>query len=314
MRIFSIVVTYNALRNDWLHKCLDSLLSSDLRTEIIVVDNASTDETCQVIKDRYPAVILIENRENIGFGAANNQGLEYGIKNSGDYFFLLNQDAWVEKDCIQKLVAVGNANPEYAVISPMHLNGSGSALDYYFSYFISPQFCKFIYSDFVLGKIENTIYELPFVNAAAWLLPKKTLEVVGGFSPAFFHYREDDNYCQRVIYHKMKIGISPLAKIYHDREGVIKIENNVESELKAKLLKYSNPLLTTCAEHEIKQLKKSLLKNLLMRRSQQVQRDRAKLDFLINRVPELDEYKEFSQTKSLYKFLRITIKNDDDGR
>ena len=54
------------------------------------------------------------------------------------------------------------------------------------------------------------------VNAAAWLIPKKTLEIVGGFSPLFFLYGEDDNYCQRVKFHNLKIGICPGSYIKHD--------------------------------------------------------------------------------------------------
>src|SRR5690606_5865627 len=57
-----------------------------------------------------------------------------------------------------------------------------------------------------------------FVCAAAWLIPRNTLKVVGGFSPTFFHYGEDDNYCQRVLYFNLKIGICPDARIFHDRE------------------------------------------------------------------------------------------------
>lgn len=305
MKIFSLIVTFNAMRHNWIYKCLDSLLSSDLSTEIIVVDNASTDETCQVIKDRYPSVILIENRENKGFGAANNQGFEYGIKNNADYFFLLNQDAWIEKGCIQQLVNVAEINLDFGVISPLHLNGKGDALDYNFSNYIGPASCPGLYSDFILGRAEKKIYPAKFVNAAAWLLPRKSLEIVGGFSPAFFHYGEDDNYCQRVLFHQLKIGVYPFTRIFHDRESRILTPDVNNSKERTWKLKYSNPSVDCDIRSEITYLRKNLFKNKVMRRGQSVKNDRAELNFLEVEVPKLEIYRQKSQSPNSYTFLNL---------
>jgi GT2 family glycosyltransferase len=75
------------------------------------------------------------------------------------------------------------------------------------------------YSDHVLGRQLQDVYDVPFVNAAGWLLSKTCLMTVGGFDPIFFHYGEDDNYCQRVSYHGFKIGVLPSTYMVHDREG-----------------------------------------------------------------------------------------------
>lgn len=305
MKVFSIIVTYNALRHDWIYKCLDSLLSSDLSTDILVVDNASSDETCQVIRQKYPSVILIENKENRGFGAANNQGFEYGIKNNADYFFLLNQDAWIEKDSLQQLVAVSEINPDYGVISPLHLSGKGNALDFNFSNYICPAFCPNFYSDFVLGKTEKKLYPVKFVNAAAWLLPHKSLEIIGGFSPAFFHYGEDDNYCQRVLFHQLKVGVYPFAKIFHDRENREVISHMNSNRLNTRILKYSNPSVVYDLQSEIRYLRRNLFKNKLMQRKNSTNNDRTELNFLENEVPQLEIYRKESQTLNSYKFLNI---------
>ena len=64
----------------------------------------------------------------------------------------------------------------------------------------------------------DDVYNTHYVNAAAWLLPRKTLEMIGGFDPIFFHYGEDDNYMNRVLYHGFKIGICPKVRIVHDTE------------------------------------------------------------------------------------------------
>lgn len=305
MKIFTIIVTYNALTQDWLYKCLDSLMSSALSTEIICVDNGSTDATCQIIKSKYPSVILIENKENKGFGAANNQGFEYGIRNNADYFFLLNQDAWIETDTLEKLVQQYKNNPEYGIISPLHLNGVGDALDYNFSNYITPTNCPKLYSDFVLGIPEDKIYPTNFVNAAAWLLPIKSLKVVGGFSPAFFHYGEDNNYCQRIIFHKFKIGVFPFAKIFHDREGSRENVSNVYLSDKLRKLKYSNPFVDYDLASELRYLKRKIIKDKIMLRKNVMKTNREQLKFLINEAPTLESYKNESKKTNSFSFLNI---------
>lgn len=216
--ILSIIVTYNGLKNNWIEKCLNSLLASSQKTDIIVIDNASTDETIKYIAEKFPSVETVKSNKNLGFGQANNMGLKKCLNENYNYAFLLNQDAWVEKDTIEKLIKISIQEPEFGILSPVHLNGKGNALDLNFSYHVAPQNCKHFYSDIFFNKIK-LIYPLKFVNAAAWLLTKTCIEKVGGFSPTFYHYAEDDNYCHRTLWNKLKIGIVPESRIYHDREN-----------------------------------------------------------------------------------------------
>jgi len=242
-KVFSIIVTYNAEKNNWLYKCIDSLISSELKTAIIIVDNFSTDSTCEIIKKRYPSVFLIENKQNLGFGKANNVGIKKAYELGADYFFLLNQDAWIENETILKLVKIAKQNPEFGILTPMHLNGKGNALDYNFSYYLSVNFCKNIFSDIYMRNFEDKIYSLKFVNAACWLISKGCIETVGGFSPTFFHYGEDVNYCHRLLYHGYEIGVVPDARVYHDREerpSSVFFDNSLKYKRKIVLF-LSNP-------------------------------------------------------------------------
>lgn len=274
-----LIVTYNATRNNWIYNCLSSLVNSTYPPEIIVIDNCSTDNTRDIIENEYPQVHLIKNSTNLGFGKANNLGFETALRNGADYFFLLNQDAWVETDTIEKLVKVHKKNPEYGIISPLHLNGVGDALDFNFSNYISPNHCKNLYSDYVLNKVENRIYESGFINAAAWLVSKECLRKVGGFSPTFFHYGEDDNYIQRLKYKGLKIGVLPTARIFHDREQ--RSENTFfkseVSEERRFLLEYSNPNKNLSIDSELKKLKLSLLKYKMLR-------DKTASKFILNKI------------------------------
>src|SRR5690554_6368794 len=215
MTIKAIIVTYNPAQ--WLDKCLGSLNKSNVKLDVIVIDNGSTDGSIEIIKNDYPNVRLIINSENKGFGAANNQGLSIALNERADYAFLLNQDAWIEPNTIEKLIEVSQNNKGFGVLSPIHLNGKGDALDQNFSNYAGQENSSY-FSDLAINKKPKHIYEVPFINAAAWLVTKECLHNIGGFNPSFFHYGEDSNYCERVKYHKLKIGFVPSALIYHDRE------------------------------------------------------------------------------------------------
>lgn len=257
MKVLAIIVLYNAEKNDWIYKCLNSLAKSTLTCDIIAIDNLSTDKTCNIVEEDFPFVKLIKNEENLGFGQANNIGLKKVIDEDYDYAFLLNQDAWVEPDTIEKLVKQAELNPDYGIISPLHLNGVGDKLDYIFSLYIAPQNCKNLFSDFTLHREMDKIYENYMVCAACWLVSKKCINRVGGFSPTFFHYAEDDNYCHRLHFKNLKIGVYPFAKIFHDRENrpANSFEEQPIATERGLLLTYSNPFRKTSVGKRLQQLR-----------------------------------------------------------
>lgn len=213
-KVFAIIVTYNGMK--WLPECLDSVVNSSIPVTVILIDNNSSDKSVAYVKENYKSIILLEQEKNLGFGKANNIGMAYALKQNADFVFLLNQDAFVESNTIEKLIAVSSKNPQFGVLSPVQLDYSGNSLEAYFFRFMAHSAAKSFYSDFVLSKTIMEIYEVSFIQAAAWLLPIKTIKEVGGFDPMFFHYGEDDNYCQRVLYHNMKIGVASGIFIRHD--------------------------------------------------------------------------------------------------
>ena len=219
MKILTIIVTYNGLR--WYDRCLGSLLASTIPVDVMVVDNASMDGSADWIEAHYPGVNLIRSEKNLGFGQANNIGMRYALDNGYDYVFLLNQDAWLHtNDCIERLVNAAGNNPEYMILSPLWLYGSGERLTTGTEvHMIAMRRTGNDYlSDLYLGRELSEVYETDYMPAAAWLLPRTTLEQIGGFDPLFFHRGEDDNYMQRVRYHKGKIGLCAKVCICHDIE------------------------------------------------------------------------------------------------
>ena len=223
--IYAIVVTYNALR--WVDKCLGSLQTSSVPVHTIVIDNASGDNTVAYIRDKFPDVHLIESKINLGFAKANNIGIKHALDQGADYIFLLNQDAWVEEDTLSVLPGNFEEQPALGIVSPLHLNGDKSGLDWMFIDYMPTEFT----SDLYFNRFKS-FYHLPFVNAAAWLISTSCINRVGGFDTSLFtHYGEDTNYCQRVLYHGFEIGINTKCTICHDRE----FRKNGESEYRNQI-------------------------------------------------------------------------------
>jgi GT2 family glycosyltransferase len=219
-KVAAIVVTYNGLQ--WIDRCLSSLAGSEYPVTTYVVDNSSTDKTVSLIKERFPEVLLEQSQQNLGFGGGNNRGIRVALDAGADFILLLNQDAWVEKDTIGRLVGVYRSQEDYGVLSPIHLNGEGDKLDWNFMNYISkPQNeGRDLYTHLLRSVPLRPVYDVGFVNAAAWLIGRECIEHVGVFDDLLFeHYGEDTNYVRRVRYHGYSIGVVPSAFIYHDREA-----------------------------------------------------------------------------------------------
>jgi GT2 family glycosyltransferase len=234
-----IIVSYNAM--PWLDKCLESIDFS--RYEVVVVDNCSSDGTVAHVHKNYSAVKLFEENQNLGFGQANNIGISYALNQGAEHVFLLNQDAYLVGDALEQLVGFQKQNPEFGILSAIHTDYEISLLDPSFSKYMSHEKNPNFYSDYVLGNDLQSVYEVPFINAAGWLISKNCLKIVGGFDPIFFHYGEDTNYCQRVLYHQLKIGVIPSVymahyhthmKIKKEKLSLKKIYDNYERYIKTK--------------------------------------------------------------------------------
>jgi len=201
--VFIIIVTYNGAR--WIDKNIPSLLLSRYPVKVIVVDNKSTDNTLELL-EKYPEIDIVKSEINLGFGKANNIGMRRALDLGADYLFLLNQDAWIFEDTIGSLIYNMEQQDKLGILSPMHYAATMINLDQSFATYYNRRIGE------KLG-----IANVPFVNAAAWMLSRNCVEKVGYFEPLFGHYGEDRNYCDRVLYHNFDIGIATHSKIVHDR-------------------------------------------------------------------------------------------------
>jgi GT2 family glycosyltransferase len=245
MKIIAIVITYNGSK--WVEKCFKSLINSTIPLKVLAIDNCSTDGTSDLIKEKFPSVEVIEKSNNLGFGKANNIGLKKVLEEDADYAFLLNQDAWVENNTVEKLIEISKSNFNYGIISPIHFNGKGDNFDSGFlNYSTSTLEGTSFFFDLFMKHITSNTISTNFINAACWLIPKRTLEIVGGFNPVFPHYGEDFEFFRR-LKKKHLIGVIAIdAKFYHDREDRTNQKKPLKKEVEFAyihnyLLEISNP-------------------------------------------------------------------------
>lgn len=263
-KIYIIIVTYNGMK--WAEKCFSSLRNSSVPVQTIVIDNGSTDGTPNFIKTQFPEVELIASTKNLGFGKANNLGIEKAYKNGADFFYLMNQDAWLYQDSLEKLLKVYESydnKEEIGILSPMHLDGSEKKLDIFLDKYIAQNFESRIISDFFCDTVKP-FYEISFVNAAHWFLPKHTIEQIGGFNPYFFHYGEDAEYANRIKFHGKKIILVTESKVVHDgKQNLSKVDYNKYDDLiiETKIL---NPSVQNNTKAEQKSLLLSMIKSAML--------------------------------------------------
>ena len=224
MKIFAVIVTYNAMRRQWIDHCLESLRQSTISITPVVVDNLSTDGTRTHVPSHYPDAVWMPQTVNLGFGQANNLGIAYALNHHADYVLLLNQDATISPNAVKDMIA---ADDHKSIISPLHLNGSGTMLDRSFRFSISQMPDEF-FDDIIVRHKAASSYTAHEICAACWFIPAHILRAIGGFNPLFFHYGEDNNYYQRLTFHNYHVTLVPSAHMCHDRQehGNITVYNH----------------------------------------------------------------------------------------
>ena len=209
MKVLVIIVSYNF--TPWIDRCLGSLRRQTLHSDVLVLDNASTDDTVARIRRDYSEVELVENGANLGFARGNNIGLQQALERGYDATLLLNADAWLQADdTLEKLVAMHQKYLEYGILSPIHLTGAGDRLEHGFATYVG-----FSQLD---EQPDAEVVPATFIDAAVWFVPVTTWRQVGFFSPLFYHYGEDLDFANRLRWHGLRIGYLPHVYACHDRE------------------------------------------------------------------------------------------------
>ena len=213
-----VVVTWNAL--PWLEQCLDSVRGR----EVLVVDHGSTDGTLDFVRERFPEVRVIE-QENKGMGGGNNAGMRAA---DGRYFFLLNSDAWVVDDGLDKLIAFADEHPEGAVFGPKLLNTDGTlqrsargeptlwrlATEYLFIRKLAPRSKRL--NPLYRGDFgHDRVAEVDWLFGPALLVRREAADAVGLFDEDFFMFSEEVDWMTRFRRAGWKVLFFPGAEVVH---------------------------------------------------------------------------------------------------
>jgi hypothetical protein len=220
-----VVVNWNT--QDILRDCLRSIYEQcgEIDIEVIVIDNASTDGSVEMVKKDFTQVTLIENSQNRGFAAANNKGIAIS---KGRYVLLLNSDTVVLDNAIAKTVAFADSHPEAAVVGCRVLNPDRTLQP---TCFMFPSILNMLLSSTYLYKLfpkskffgrermtwwnRNDIREVDVVTGCFMLVRQDAIKKVGSMDEQFFMYGEETDWCYRFKQADWKILFTPCAEIIH---------------------------------------------------------------------------------------------------
>jgi hypothetical protein len=217
-----VLVSFNT-REITVQSIAKLIENCNLSLEIIVVDNASTDDTVETLRSKFPTVKVIQNQQNVGFGVANNQGFAIA---SGDYVLLLNTDAFILSGCIEQLVATIQSDSKIGVVGPKILNEDGSIqpsvhpfpgplraiLEYWWLE-------RLFRPGTTFGTYREWSYaqqaDVPWLIGACMLVRKSVIAETDGFSSDFFMYSEETDWQKRIRDNGWRIVFTPNAECIH---------------------------------------------------------------------------------------------------
>ncbi|MCK9163272.1 MAG: glycosyltransferase family 2 protein [Bacteroidales bacterium] len=226
MKLSIIIVNYNVAY--FLEHCLYSVRNAckDIDAEVFVVDNNSVDDSNIMLKEKFPEVILIANKDNVGFSKANNQAIRIA---KGEYVLLLNPDTVVEEDTFEKCIDFMDFHPDCGGLGVKMIDGRGRYLPESKRGFPSPwvSFCKMSgltklfptskrYAGYYMGHLPEDKTNVVDVLAGAYMLLKKEcLDKVGILDEDYFMYGEDIDLSYRITQGGYKNYYFPEARIIH---------------------------------------------------------------------------------------------------
>lgn len=225
-----IVVSWNV--KDLLRACLNSVAeglssgkSRELSTEVIVVDNASSDGTVGMLREEFPQIDLIANEQNLGFTQGNNQGIAFSDSRC---VLLLNPDTEIVGDALGEMVAYMDAHDSVGALGPQLLDPDGQVQSsrrrfpglrtaYVESTFLQPRVTgtDILERYYVLDRPDNEIQAVDWVVGACLLMRRKTLEEVGPLDERFFMYSEELDWCYRARKLGWEVIYFPTAQVVH---------------------------------------------------------------------------------------------------
>lgn len=205
-----VIAAFN--QAEYTLKCIESLRKNlQINYEIILIDNASTDETQKLFSKEFKDVRYYRNKINLGFPIAANQGI---VKSLGKYILILNNDTIVPKHSIERLIEVAESDPQIGIVGPLSNEVSGLQKDSDANYKTIEEMYE--YAENIRQKNKGQVLHFPRVAFLCTLIKKEVIDKIGGlderFSPGNY---EDDDFCLRAQLAGFKTVIVKDAFIHH---------------------------------------------------------------------------------------------------
>lgn len=220
-RVAIIILNWNG--RDLTLDCLRSLSILDYpEYDIVVVDNASSDDSVQAIKSDFSEVHIVENDKNLGFSEGNNRGIVRALERGAEYVMLLNNDTLLFRpDFLSNLVEYLENNPEVAAVSPLVLYpdsplvwSAGGRLHAVLG------MCSHMGKNKHAGLFATRDpYEVEYIPGCCLLVPARAIADVGLLDPDYFLYFEDLDWCYRAKQKGYRCIVYPIEAIYHKKSG-----------------------------------------------------------------------------------------------
>ena len=198
--------------------CIESLLAGVVKPErLIVVDNASHDNSTELIMQRFPEIELILNKENVGFTGANNVGVNSLISSGCDYIWILNNDTIVEENCLFMLKNYMDRYSDVSACSGKILYVNSDRLIWYAGAIYNRWTLRFTHrgvGDIDVGQYDR-VEEVPFLSGCCMFIRRDAILRIGMFDDHFFAYNEDGDWCLRAMKADLRLLYIPQAVIWH---------------------------------------------------------------------------------------------------
>lgn len=248
-RVSIVLVNWNGWSDT--AACLDSCTTlSYPRFRIVVVDNGSSDGSEAILRQRYPALELLQTGANLGFAGGNNAGIRYALEQGAEYVWLLNNDTVVDPEALSALVSAAEADPKIGMVGSKIHCGDTPQLLWYAGAYLDPARPYLAshrgYREEDRGQFEETA-ETGYITGCSLLARREMIEVVGLLDDGFFLYFEDTDWNARakqagwkvvytsrsVVFHKVSASIggseSPRMRYYLARNLLYFIRKNYPS-------------------------------------------------------------------------------------
>lgn len=230
-KVYIVIINWNGIADTL--ECLESLASLEYSNfEIVIVDNGSSDNSVNIIKEQHSNVAIIESKTNLGFTGGNNLGISFALENCADYVWLLNNDTVVDSEALSHLVTAASISCNNGIIGSVIYDYVDRNRIQFAGATINWTKAK---SPHIYTLPHNNLFEVERVNGCSMLVGNNVLKEIGLFDDNYFLYAEEVDFCVRARNAEFKCLMEPKSKIYH------KVSSTVNKAAgKGIILKYYN--------------------------------------------------------------------------